>query len=794
MLLLAGGMMLAYVWLAPGLPSVEEVRNVELQVPLRVYTADGELIDEFGEMRRTPVSLDDVPESMQQAFIAAEDRRFYQHPGVDYQGIARAIWYLVRTGEKGPGGSTITMQLARNLFLTSERTYLRKVREILLALRIERELDKQTILELYLNKIYLGQRAYGVAAAAEVYYGLPLSELTLAQQAMIAGLPKAPSAWNPLADPESALERRRYVLDRMLERGFINQTRYQLALAMPITAERHRRQPTVNAPYIAEMARAWMVDRYGAQTAYTTGYRVYTTIDSDRQNAAREALRQGLHDYDERHGYRGPLATLAPDRLTVDDRADVEGDLGVNAEAIVAALDEYAPPGNLVVAAVSGVAERAATLISADGEQIDLPWDGLSWARPQYSRNAMGPLPEQASDVLTVGDVVYLRQVNEQWRLAQKPEPQAGLVALAPEDGHVIALTGGYDFSLSKFNRVTQAKRQPGSSFKPLIYSAALAHGFSPATLVNDAPVVFEDVSLEDVWRPENYSGKVFGPTRLRQALTKSRNLVSIRVLRRVGIANAIDHIERFGLPAEELPRNLSLALGSASITPMQLARAYAVFANGGYRVDPHFIDRVSGRDGEIEYRRWPYRAVAAESVEPVEPGPEGPRRPAYRAAERVISPQNAWLMRSMLRSVVEQGTARAVNQLGRADLVGKTGTTNEQKDAWFSGFNEALVASAWVGFDELQTLGRYETGGRAALPIWMNFMDAALDGVPETERSRPDGLVTVRIDPRSGERVSGDADDGLFETFREDNLPPAPRSRDQNTDSDSADGAEPIF
>lgn len=786
MLLLAGGMMLAYVWLAPGLPSVEEVRNVELQVPLRVYTADGELIDEFGEMRRTPISLDDVPESMQQAFIAAEDRRFYQHPGVDYQGIARAIWYLVRTGEKGPGGSTITMQLARNLFLTSERTYLRKVREILLALRIERELDKQTILELYLNKIYLGQRAYGVAAAAEVYYGLPLSELTLAQQAMIAGLPKAPSAWNPLADPESALERRRYVLDRMLERGFINQVRYELALAMPITAERHRRQPTVNAPYIAEMARAWMVDRYGAQAAYTTGYRVYTTIDGSRQNAAREALRQGLHDYDERHGYRGPLATLGPDTLAVDDRGD--------AEAVVAALDDYAPPGNLVVAAVSGVAERDATLISADGERIDLPWDGLSWARPQYSRNAMGPLPEQASDVLTVGDVVYLRPVNDQWRLAQKPEPQAGLVALAPEDGHVIALTGGYDFSQSKFNRVTQAERQPGSSFKPLIYSAALAHGFSPATLVNDAPVVFEDVSLEDVWRPENYSGKVFGPTRLRQALTKSRNLVSIRVLRRVGIANAIDHIERFGLPAEELPRNLSLALGSASITPMQLARAYAVFANGGYRVDPHFIDRVSGRDGEIEYRRWPYRAVAAEAVEPVEPGPEGPRRPAYRAAERVISPQNAWLMRSMLRSVVEQGTARAVNQLGRADLVGKTGTTNEQKDAWFSGFNEALVASAWVGFDELQTLGRYETGGRAALPIWMNFMDAALKGVPETERSRPDGLVTVRIDPRSGERVSGDADDGLFETFREDNLPPAPSSRGQNTDSDSADGAEPIF
>lgn len=783
MLLMAGGMMLVYVWLAPGLPSVEEVRNVELQVPLRVYTAEGELIDEFGEMRRTPISLSDVPQSMQQAFIAAEDRRFYQHPGVDYQGLARAVWYLVRTGEKGPGGSTITMQLARNLFLTSERTYLRKLREILLALRIERELDKQTILELYLNKIYLGQRAYGVAAAAEVYYGAPLSSLTLAQQAMIAGLPKAPSAWNPIADPQSALQRRRYVLERMLERGFIDTARFEQAMAMPITAERHRRQPTVTAPYVAEMARAWMVDRYGAQAAYTGGYRVYTTVNADRQQAARVALRSGLHGYDERHGYRGPAGALDPALLSADDFSPVRAE-----------LQAYASPGDLVVAAVSTVSERSATLVNVDGERVNLSWNGMSWARPQYSRNAMGPSPDQADEILSAGDIVYVRQANDQWRLTQNPEPQAGLVALAPEDGRILALVGGYDFRSSKFNRVTQAQRQPGSSFKPLIYSAALAHGFSPATLVNDAPVVFADVSLEDVWRPENYSGKVFGPTRLREALTKSRNLVSIRVLRRVGIRNAIEHIEGFGLSGENLPRNLSLALGSASLTPMQLARAYAVFANGGYRVDPHFIDRVTVNDGQIEYRRWPRRAVPADQIAPAAPGPEGPQRPAYRAAERVISEQNAWLMRSMLRSVVEEGTARAVNQLGRGDLVGKTGTTNDQKDAWFSGFNDTLVASAWVGFDELQTLGRYETGGRAALPIWIDFMRSALRGVPEAERGRPDGLITVRIDPTTGERVSADAQDVMFETFREDNLPPAPPSRSASDRDSGSSSAEPIF
>ena len=782
-LLAVGGLVAAYIVLAPGLPSAEAVRSVELQVPLRVYTADGELIEEFGEMRRTPVTLAAVPPSLRQAFIAAEDRRFRKHPGVDYQGLARAVWYLVRTGEKGPGGSTITMQLARNLFLSSERTYLRKLREILLALRIERQFEKDKILELYLNKIYLGQRAYGVAAAAEVYYGRPLEALTLAQQAMIAGLPKAPSAWNPLADPARALQRRAYVLGRMLESGFIDEASYQQAMAAPITAEWHRRRRGIDAPFIAEMARSWAVDRYGAEAAYTRGYEIYTTVSTERQQQARAALRRGLHGYDERHGYRGPLAQLEP--------ALLDGER----QALIERLSGFNQPGDLQAAAVTGLGEQSATLVTADGSTVTLDWQGMQWARPQLGRNAMGPEPDQAADILVAGDVVHLRRSDGEWRLAQLPEPQAGLVALQPDDGRIEALVGGYDFSLSKFNRVTQAARQPGSAFKPLIYSAALANGFTPATQVNDAPVVFEDASLEDVWRPENYSGRVFGPTRLREALTYSRNLVSIRLLRQVGVGTTIDHIARFGIPGDRLPRNLSLALGAAEVTPLELAGAYAVFANGGYRVTPYLIDRAVDNNGVVVYRNWPARAVAADAIEPAQPGAEGPRRPAARPAERAISAENAWLMRSMLQNVVQEGTARAARALGRSDLGGKTGTTNEQRDAWFSGFNGELVVTAWVGFDELQTLGRYETGGRAALPIWTDFMGAALAGRPESEWARPEGLVTVRIDPDSGTLAGADTPGAIFETFRESNLPSeAAREQGGRTEGNGGSSGQPIF
>ena len=763
-----GALVVAYIVLAPGLPSVESVRNVELQVPMRVYTTEGELIEEFGDVRRTPVELDEIPRSMVEAFIAAEDQRFYQHPGVDYEGIARAVWYLVRTGEKGPGGSTITMQLARNLFLSSEQTYLRKLREILLALRIEQQLDKEKILELYLNRIYLGQRAYGVAAAARTYYGQPLAELTLAEQATIAGLPKAPSASNPLANPDESLRRRGYVLGRMLDTKAIDADRYERAMAAPVTADYHRRRNSVDAPYIAEMVRTWMIERYGREAAYTRGYSVYTTVSGDRQREARAALRNGLHAYDERHGYREPLARL--------DTAVVEG----SREALIERLSGLPRPGDLQVAVVSALDGQTATLLTRAAERVELSWAGMAWARPQLGRNAMGPAPEQAADILSVGDVVHLRRSDDGWRLAQVPEPQSGLVSLAPADGRIRALVGGYDFSFSKFNRVTQASRQPGSAFKPLIYSAALANGLTPATLVNDAPVVFTDAALEDVWRPENYSGRVFGPTRLREALTYSRNLVSIRVLRRIGIGPAIDHIERFGLPGDRLPRNLSLALGAAGVTPLELARAYAAFANGGKRVDPHFIDRVVDNQGETVHDASAPDAAGADST---------------ASAEPAISAENAWLMRSMLRNVVEEGTARAARELGRDDIAGKTGTTNDQQDAWFAGFNGDLVTTVWVGFDERGTLGRYETGGRAALPIWMDFMGNALAGRPSSQWPRPDDLVTVKIDPDTGDRVSGGVSDAVFETFRAANVPEPPRSGGGGGESgdDSATG-QPLF
>ncbi|MBS3785821.1 MAG: penicillin-binding protein 1A, partial [Gammaproteobacteria bacterium] len=733
-----GEFLAAYIALAPGLPSVEEVRNVELQVPLRVHAADGTLMAEFGEMRRTPIGFDQVPIPLQQAFIAAEDQRFYEHPGVDYQGLVRAVWYLVRTGEKGPGGSTITMQLARNLFLTRERTYLRKVREIMLALRIERELDKETIFELYLNKIYLGQRAYGVAAAARVYYDKPLADLTLAEQAMIAGLPKAPSAANPITNAERGLQRRGYVLGRMLDAGFIDEAAYMQAMAAPVTAKRHLRRPEFSAPYVAEMARQWIVERYGTDRAYTDGFEVYTTIDVTHQKAAQGALVRGLHAYDERHGYRGVIEQLALDRL---DSAE-----------LTTALSDIRTAGALQVAVVREITEAGAQLLTSEGAEVELPWAGVTWASSQ---------PEE---LLSPGDVIYFRETVSGYRLAQLPRAQGAVAALDPEDGRVLGLAGGYSFSLSSFNRATQARRQPGSAFKPLIYSAALEHGLTPASIINDAPVVFSDVSLESIWRPENYSGQVFGPTRLREALIHSRNLVSIRVLRQIGLPAALAHIEKLGLSTDQMSPTLSLALGAAEVTPIELAASYAPFANGGLRVQPWFIERVEVNDRELLF-----------GVRP----------------ERGISAGNAWLMRSMLEDVVREGTGRSAMRLGREDLAGKTGTTNDQNDAWFAGFNGDVVATAWVGFDELQSLGRYETGGRAALPIWIDFMEQALRGKPNTNWVRPPGVVTLRIDSHTGERTSPDNPNARFETFLEDSLPAQDDSARRESEGS---GAEPIF
>ncbi len=768
-----------YYYLKPELPSVEALRDVQFQVPLQVYTSDGALIAEYGDKKRSPITYDELPTHLVQAIISAEDNRFFEHPGVDYQGLLRAAYYLITTGEKGQGGSTITMQVTRNFFLSREKTYNRKLKEIFLSLQIERELTKEQILELYFNKIYFGNRAYGVASAAQVYYGRPLDQLTLAELAMIAGLPKAPSAYNPLANTNRALIRRNYVLSRMHTLGYISTEEYERAKAQPATAALHRAGIKLQAPYIGEMIRAQMHEQYGDK-AYTSGFKVYATIDEKMQQAADAALRKSLLAYDQRHGFRGPLAQIAPPET--GDEAD--------ANEAPPALASYPVVAGLQPALIARLEERSAVAILRSGQRIELPWEGLAWARPYLSVNRQGPAPTRAAEILTPGDIVYVTANDEQqWRLTQIPTVAGAIVAIDPNNGAIKALTGGFDFFYSKFNRATQAKRQPGSSFKPFVYSAALEKGFTPASIINDAPVVFDDPSLETSWRPENYSGRIYGPTRLRQALIKSRNLVSIRLLQSIGISYCINYLERFGFDPATLPRDLSLSLGSAAITPLELASAYTVFANGGYRVQPYFIERIENRDGEVIFQATPHQvcreceaqeeqqtpAPAEPPLEPLTAEPlfaEESPPPAFIPAPRVIPEQNVYQITSMMRDVIKRGTGRRALQLGRKDLAGKTGTTNDQKDAWFAGFNGDLVAISWTGFDDAQPLGERETGSRAALPMWIDFMREALAGSAETELTQPDGMITVRIDPKTGLLAGAHQRDAIFETFRTDYAP----------------------
>lgn len=760
----------AYLIVAPGLPSIEALRDIRLQVPMRVYSHDGRLIAEFGEMRRMPVRFSATPDLMIKAVLAAEDDRFFQHPGVDYQGILRAVVNLIRTGEKSQGGSTITMQVARNFFLSSEKTYLRKVSEIFLALRIEHELSKEEILELYLNKIYLGNRAYGVASAAQTYYGTELASLTLDQMAMIAGLPKAPSRSNPIADPERAVIRRNYVLRRMHELGFITASARDQAMAQSDTARLHGLAVEIEGNYLAEMARALVVERYGEQLAYTGGLKVYTTLEPRLQRTAVEALRDTLLEYDRRHGYRGPERRV--DAAEMQDEARMQ-----------ALLARFPEVGGLPVALVIAVTEREAEVMFADGSRGQIPWDGLSWARQYVDSNRRGQPPTAATAILSPGYVIRVSRTPTGLRLAQLPDAEAALVAMRPNDGAITALAGGFDFQRSHFNRVTQALRQPGSSFKPFIYSAALDKGYTPASLINDAPVVFDDPALESTWRPGNYSGEFFGPTRLRVALMNSRNLVSIRLLSAIGIGYAIDYAGRFGFDGKALPRDLSLALGSGGVTPMQLAAGYAIFANGGYRIAPYFIEEIRDGSDRVIYRAAPdvvcpacdddpdlrqalLDSAAAAQAQAVADDSTAVALGTPGIAERVISPQNAYLMNSMMRDVITDGTAVRARQLGRSDLAGKTGTTNDLHDAWFAGYNDELVAITWMGFDQPRSLGNGETGGRAALPMWIHFMREALRGVDERPLTRPPGLVTVRIDPETGLLASSNQKDGIFETF----------------------------
>jgi len=769
----AGAFGFIFFVVIPTLPPIDTIREMDLTIPLRVYAIDGSLIAEYGDHKRNPVPIEKAPNALVNAILAAEDDRFFEHHGVDLGGVVRAFVANIESGNIVQGSSTITMQVAGNYFLDRrEKTYSRKLKEVLIALELERTLSKREILELYLNKIFLGQRAYGFAAAASVYFNKPLDDLTLSEIATLAGIPKAPSTKNPIVNPEGAKNRRNYVLKRMRGLGNITKDEFLQATNDPIRAGRHALAVELEAPYIGEMARAYMFNKYG-QATYTKGYKVYTTVNADYQKAANNALRSGLIAYDQRHGFHGPVGFL-----------DLDADTG---NKLSIRLQKYPDIGGLKAAIVSEVRSDAIDVIlpSKNVLQIDPP--GWKWT----SRN----MPME----LRSGDVVYIKEDPTGTNLAQVPEIQGALVSLDPSDGAILALTGGFDFYAGKFNRAIQARRQPGSNIKPFIYSAALDNGFTLATLVSGAPIVVED-TLGETWRPENYSKKVFGPTRLRKALAQSLNLVSVRLVRGLGTPLILEHLQQFGFDREQLPAGLSLALGSASFTPLEMARAYGVFANGGYLIDPYFIVRVEDQKGSIiEYANRTMLCsqcdLATESYEGRDEGILSD--PRY--SKRVLSPENAFLMNELMRGAIREGTGRRALSLGRSDIAGKTGTTNNFRDAWFSGFNKDVVTSVWVGFDAPRNLGAKESGARAALPIWINYMETALKGKPETTLPMPENIIGAWVHRDTGEAVVINDPKGYEEFFIMGTEPHAlvqggaPGVQNKNIDQ-SATSIEEIF
>lgn len=758
-----------YIYAASQLPNVESLKTVKLQVPLRIYTRDGLLIQEYGEKRRIPLDYQDIPPTLVYAVLATEDQRFFEHPGVDIMGLGRAAVNILHTGRKSQGGSTITMQVARNFFLNRKKTFLRKFNEIMLAVKIDKELSKEKILELYLNQIYLGNRAYGVGAAAKIYYGKELQELSIAQLAMIAGLPQAPSAHNPIANPKAAKKRRNHVLKRLYEESYISLPQYEEARHAPITAKYHGTTLEVNAPYVAEMIRQSLYDHFGAD-AYTNGYKVYTTIDSKLQKTANDLVEDHLLAYDNRHGYRGPAARIGLDQMQ-------------SVKTIQKRLKAYPIIGDLAAVAINDVEDKSATAITVNGDTITIPWQGLSWARPALRKGWYGKSPTSASQVVKVGDIVYVRWLDGSYTLSQDPQAEASLVAISPSNGSIKALVGGFNFQRSKFNRVTQSFRQPGSSFKPFIFAAALNKGYTLATLVNDAPIVVNDPSQVDkLWRPHNVKYKFNGPTRLRQALIRSVNLVSIRILEDIGIDYAIDFASRFGFKKSTLPRSLSLALGSLAVSPMDITAAYAVFANGGYKVEPFLIDHITDGSNNI--------LLQAKALKVCTDCNDDDRKMDV-SAPRVISQDVAFLMNDVLRDVMQRGTGSFAKVLNRNDIAGKTGTTNQQVDAWFCGYNPDLVVTTWVGFDSPRSL--YEYASRLALPLWVDFMKVALHDKPEKEVARPDNVVSIDINPKSGLRAVAGQTPAMKEYFRDNNIPGMDSSavisnKDSNYELDSQD------
>ena len=836
---LLGGIALTgiYFYIKPDLPSVAILKDVRLQTPMRIYTQDGKLISQYGVKRRIPVTLEQAPELLQKAILATEDNRFYEHFGIDPIGITRAFINLVLTGEKSQGASTLTQQLARGFFLTREKTYIRKIKEVFIALHMETELSKDEIFELYLNKVELGHRSFGFGAAAQVYYGKRLDELTLAQIATLAGLPQAPSVLNPVSRPQRSVERRRIVLLRMLDEGYITRQQFDEAASAPVTAEKHGAEIELDAPYLADLIYSEMVTLYGKEEAETGGYQVYATVSSELQQAAQNAVKQNLHDYDERHGFRGAVARLwppaqnnaeqAPELTSTDCVSEPlypDWPCEVTEEAIISQLDNAGAFGFVFPVAVIGVDDQSFTTRDVTGTERAIEWEGMDWARPFLSDSRQGQPPSQASDIVSPGDIVYIREQDEQWRLAQLPQVSGAFVALDPHDGAVQAIVGGYSFYQSQFNRATQAKRQVGSNIKPFVYSAALDNGYTVASIINDAPINEWDEATGVAWRPQNSPAEYDGPIRMRVALGKSKNVVSVRLLRGVGLDNTIEHLTRFGLDKADIHRDETVSLGSSSHTPLEIVRGMATIANGGFLIEPHFIDRVLNETGEVLWQTNPVVACSDcdETNSPQQqPVSEEADIEALLAAElnqslpvqtdsdevlaapRVITPQNAFLVADMMRTAVRangswnkktywQGTGwRARNILQRTDLAGKTGTTNDSRDAWFSGFSRNLVATAWVGFDDMtRQLGRAaynnplakrdpdrfgwmgnamvgtESGAMAAQPAWIRFMQVALEDEPEEAMSVPDDIVRVRIDRTSGKLTRRTDHTTLFEYF----------------------------
>lgn len=754
---------------------MQVLKDVQLQTPMQVFTKDGLLINQFGEKRRIPVTIDEIPKPLINAFLATEDNRFYDHVGIDPIGIVRSALVLISTGEKKQGASTITMQLARNFFLTREKAYIRKVKEIFIALHIENLLTKDEILELYLNKIELGNRAFGIGAAAQVYYGKELKDLTLAQMAMIAGLPKAPSALNPIRNPTRAKSRRNVVLGRMLTENYITQTQYNDAIRQPITAYFHGAEIDLYASYISEMVRAEMVARYGIDKAYNSGYKIFTTVESQVQKAAQTALINNLHNYDMRHGYRGSVKTLwDPETQPVFSKSQILSELK--------SVNEF---GQLKAAAVIAVNDKTADVLLKSGEQTTLTWDNLKWARKYITRYRQGFAPKATNEILAPGEQIWLRKNTDgSYLLSQIPEASSAIVSLDPQNGRIKAIVGGYSFEQSQYNRAVQAKRQVGSNIKPFIYSAALEKGYTLASILNDAPINQWDKSQGVAWRPKNSPAVYNGPIRIRRALAQSKNVISVRLLRGVGLQRTAEHLLKFGFKNSDINRSESLALGSASITPLELARGMSAFANGGHLIEPYFISEIQDAYGDVLFKTNPTEAcddsdstLSVLNNDVTMQNFETEKQQEKKCAPRIISKQNAFLIADAMHSGIWgggswahktgwSGTGWRAQALKRRDLSGKTGTTNDSVDTWFSGFNRNVLTSVWVGFDNPgNSLGRStynnnldssqisgaESGAKTAQPAWIEFMKVALEDAPEAPIEPPEDLVSIRIDLATG-------------------------------------------